>query len=86
MYLVLGMGRLIAIHGYRGFKAHGSVHRRQFAYRGFFSIFYKFSSLSLGKGITVILGKDKGIPTQSAALLRLRVDRKNVLPYAYHGV
>jgi len=32
----LGMGRLIAVHGNRSFKAHGSVHRRQFAYRGFF--------------------------------------------------
>ena len=32
----LGMGRLIAVHGIRGFKAHGSVHRRQFVYRGFF--------------------------------------------------
>ena len=32
------MGRLIAVHGIRGFTAHGSVHRRQFAYRGFFSI------------------------------------------------
>ena len=31
----IGMGRLIAVHGIRGFKAHGSVHRRQFAYRGF---------------------------------------------------
>ena len=30
------MGRLIAVHGIRGFKAHGSVHRRQFAYRVFF--------------------------------------------------
>ena len=34
----LGMGRLIAVHGIRGFKAHGSVHRHQFAYRVFFSI------------------------------------------------
>ena len=34
----LGMGRLIAVHGIRGFTAHGSVHRHQFAYRGFFSI------------------------------------------------
>ena len=33
---IIGMGRLIAVHGIRGFKAHGSVHRRQFAYRGFF--------------------------------------------------
>ena len=33
---VVGMGRLIAVHSIRGFKAHGSVHRRQFVYRGFF--------------------------------------------------
>ena len=32
------MGRLIAVHGIRGFKAHSSVHRRQFAYRVLFSI------------------------------------------------
>ena len=32
----LGMGRLIAVHGIRGFKAHGSVHCRQFAYRVLF--------------------------------------------------
>jgi len=31
----LEMGRLIAVHSIRGFKAHGSVHRRQFAYRDF---------------------------------------------------
>ena len=37
----LGMGRLIAIHGYRGFKAQGSVHRRQFAYHSFFLDFFK---------------------------------------------
>ena len=33
---LLGMGRLIAVHGIRGFKAHGSVHRRQFVYHGFY--------------------------------------------------
>ena len=37
----VGMGRLIAVHGIRGFKAHGSVHRRQFAYRVFLIDFYK---------------------------------------------
>ena len=69
------MGRLIAIHGYRGFKFHGSVHRRQFVYRGFSSIFKTFLIVIVKEwGIIAILGKDKGIPTESAALLRLRVD------------
>ena len=46
--MYVGMGRLIAIHDYRGFKAHGSVHRRQFAYRGFFlDFFFNGASLSL---------------------------------------
>ena len=46
--MYVGMGRLIAIHGYRGFKAHGSVHRRQFVYRGFFlDFFFNGASLSL---------------------------------------
>ena len=42
----VGMGRLIAVHGIRGFKAHGSVHRRQFAYRGFFRFFLNGTSSS----------------------------------------
>ena len=46
VHCALGMGRLIAVHFIRGFKAHGLVHRRQFAYRGFFSIFINGTSSS----------------------------------------
>ena len=42
----IGMGRLIAVHDIRGFKAHGSVHRRQFVYRVFFPIFINGTSSS----------------------------------------
>ena len=45
------------VHGYRGFKAHGSVHRRQFAYRVFFSIFLNGASLWLGKGYNCHTGE-----------------------------
>ena len=46
---VSGMGRLIAVHSIRGFKAHGSVHRRQFAYRVFFSILINGTSSSANR-------------------------------------
>ena len=66
------MGRLIAIRGYRGFKVHCSVHRRQFAYRGFFSIFLIFASLSLGKGYNCHTGEIQRYPDSISCVTSLK--------------
>ena len=66
------MGRLIVIHGYRGFKVHSSGHRRQFAYHVFLSIFLNVESLSLGKGYNCHTGERQRYPDSISCVTSLK--------------
>ena len=70
--ILRGMGRLIAVHGYRGFKSHGSVHRRQFAYRVFFLTLFKWRIVIVVKGYNCHTGERQRYPDSISCVTSLK--------------